>query len=69
MEHVARVTKEDEAWWVQMPKKHTFAKVDSFDALPEKIKGKMALLLVAPVGFRDENIGRRVSTTSFWVFY
>lgn len=69
MEHVARVTREDDTWWVQLPKNRTFAKYDSFDALPNVVKDKLALLTVAPVGFRDENIGRRVSTTSFWVFY
>lgn len=40
----------------------------TFDGLPEDVKGRVAVMLAAPDGYRHEKIGRRISADRFWVF-
>ena len=40
----------------------------TLDELSPEARGKVAVLLTAPIGFRDGRIGRRVSNTVFWIF-
>jgi len=38
------------------------------DSMAEELSSRLAVMLVAPVGWRQQNIGRRISDTVFWVF-
>jgi hypothetical protein len=39
-----------------------------FDALPYFIQTRLSLLLVSPIGFSKDNVGRRVSEHHFWIY-
>jgi len=41
---------------------------ESVADMPEPIRANAAALLTAPVGFRDERVGRRVADDVMWVF-
>ena len=66
-----RVYREPDSWLV-IP---TAADLDSMagsypdlDSMAEELSSRLAVMLVAPVGWRQQNIGRRISDTVFWVF-
>lgn len=65
-EKMMRIERAEDGDWVVMEDNQV--NTLKFDDIPSPAKEKLALLLVAPVGYRDERVGRRVSGAVFWIF-
>jgi hypothetical protein len=68
---VARVGRSpnDGRWWMQLTGSTTVKSFEEFEDMPEFAKARIAVLLTAPEGFRDEQVGRRIASDAFWIFY
>ena len=64
----ARVGRDQYGWWVSHGNNGTLDIYESFDDLPIEVRSRIAVLLAAPDGFRDERIGRRITDSRFWLF-
>jgi|688.fasta_scaffold05241_31 hypothetical protein len=62
---LVRVYREGDSWG--LIRRYT-TDTYSFDDIPSPIKEKLAVLIVAPDGFRDERIGRKINDDTYWVF-
>ena len=54
---------------MQLSGQTTFEAFNDFDDMPDFARVRLAILLTAPSGFRDERIGRRIAEDAFWLFY
>lgn len=66
---MVRIERNENGDWIVMDsgdKYHTLTY--RFEDLPSPMKEKLALLFTAPVGYRDERIGRKVSDAVYWIF-
>ena len=64
----ARVGRDKDGWWVCHSGNDALEPYRSFDDLPDEVRRRIAVLLAAPDGFRDERIGRRITEDRFWLF-
>ena len=64
-ERLWMLTRNDDGRW----EINTEGRPVEFDQIPTYLKTRLALLLMCPIGFRQEDLGRRVSKVIFWIFY
>lgn len=63
--NVVRAYREGDAWSLTGRRLlGTYA----FDDIPTAIKERLAVLLAAPKGFRDERVGRKINDDTYWIF-
>jgi len=63
-----RVTREGANLWTILRAPDNTYTVCTFDELPPDVRDKVAVLMTAQIGYRHEQVGRRVANDIFWVF-
>lgn len=62
---VVRAYREEGVW--SLTGKHLLGTY-VFDDIPIALREKLAVLLVAQKGFRDERVGRKINDDTYWIF-
>lgn len=65
---VARVERYEDGMWSMYVYPDQSSERLKMDEMPVEVRDHLCILLTAPLGFRDETIGRRLTDNVFWVF-